>query len=103
MKLQTEHLKLYAVTDRSWLGGRTLAQQVEESLAGGATMVQLREKGADITEEKVLEDVLQRDYNDTHRDIAPLRQAEDAVLVDTTALDLEGSYQLLLKTIRERI
>ena len=47
MKLQTEHLKLYAVTDRSWLGGRTLAQQVEESLAGGATMVQLREKGAD--------------------------------------------------------
>ena len=47
MKIQTEHLKLYAVTDRSWLGGRTLAQQVEESLAGGATMVQLREKGAD--------------------------------------------------------
>ena len=64
---------------------------------------ELREKGSDITEEKVLEDVLQRDYNDTHRDIAPLRQAEDAVLVDTTALDLEGSYQLLLKTIRERI
>jgi len=35
MKLQTEHLKLYAVTDRSWLGERTLARQVEESLAGG--------------------------------------------------------------------
>ena len=34
MKLQTEHLKLYAVTDRSWLGERTLARQVEESLAG---------------------------------------------------------------------
>lgn len=47
MKLQTEHLKLYAVTDRSWLGERTLARQVEESLAGGATMVQLREKGMD--------------------------------------------------------
>ena len=47
MKLQAEHLKLYAVTDRSWLGGCTLAQQVEESLAGGATMVQLREKGMD--------------------------------------------------------
>ena len=51
----------------------------------------------------MLEDVLQRDYNDTHREIAPLRQAEDAVLVDTTALDLEASYQLLLNTIRERI
>lgn len=45
MKFQAENLKLYAVTDRSWLGSRTLAQQVEESLAGGATMIQLREKG----------------------------------------------------------
>lgn len=65
--------------------------------------LELKEKGSDITESQVLEDVLQRDYNDTHREIAPLRQAEDAVLVDTTALDLEASYQLLLNTIRERI
>ncbi len=65
--------------------------------------LELREKGSDITEAKVLEDVLQRDYNDTHREIAPLRQAEDAVLVDTTELDLEESYQLLLKTIREGV
>ncbi|MDY4954028.1 MAG: (d)CMP kinase [Candidatus Onthomonas sp.] len=65
--------------------------------------LELKEKGSDITEAQVLEDVLQRDYNDTHREIAPLRQAEDAVLVDTTALDLEASYQLLLNTIRERI
>lgn len=63
----------------------------------------LKEKGSEITEAQVLEEVLQRDYNDTHREIAPLRQAEDAVLVDTTALDLEASYQLLLNTIRERI
>jgi len=61
------------------------------------------EKGSDITEEQVLEDVIQRDYNDTHRDVAPLRQAEDAVLVDTSELDLEESFQLLLNTIRERI
>ena len=53
--------------------------------------------------ETFLEDVQQRDYNDTHRDVAPLRQAEDAVLVDTTECDLEESYQLLLNTIRERI
>lgn len=65
--------------------------------------LELKEKGSDLTEEQVLEDVIQRDYNDTHRAIAPLRQAEDAVLVDTTALDLEASYQLLLNTIRERI
>jgi thiamine-phosphate diphosphorylase len=37
-------LLLYAVTDRAWLGGETLAQQVEKALRGGATMVQLREK-----------------------------------------------------------
>jgi cytidylate kinase len=65
--------------------------------------LELVEKGSDITEEQVLEDVIQRDYNDTHRDVAPLRQAEDAVLVDTSELDLEESFQLLLNTIRERI
>lgn len=39
-------LSLYAVTDSSWLGGRTLAECVGRALAGGATFVQLREKGA---------------------------------------------------------
>lgn len=39
-----ESLRLYAVTDRHWLGAKTLAQAVEEALRGGATMVQLREK-----------------------------------------------------------
>ena len=42
-----EALLLYAVTDRAWLGELTLAQQVEASLRGGATMVQLREKHLD--------------------------------------------------------
>ena len=45
MQFQKEMLTLYAVTDRSWLGERTLAAVVEEVIAGGATMVQLREKG----------------------------------------------------------
>jgi thiamine-phosphate pyrophosphorylase len=40
-------MRLYAVTDRSWLGDRTLADQVEESLKGGATFIQLREKDLD--------------------------------------------------------
>lgn len=44
MKLKREHLILYAVTDRHWLGGDTLAHQVEQALKGGATMIQLREK-----------------------------------------------------------
>ena len=42
MKLNNDMLRLYAVTDRAWLRGRTLFEQVEEALRGGATMVQLR-------------------------------------------------------------
>ena len=44
MRCDKKDLLLYGVTDRSWLGDRTLAQQVEASLRGGATMIQLREK-----------------------------------------------------------
>ena len=47
MKFDSRSLRLYAVTDRSWLGTKTLAQQVEEALKGGVTMVQLREKHLD--------------------------------------------------------
>ena len=47
MKLKSEILRLYAVTDRHWLGNQILAQQVEEALKGGATCIQLREKNLD--------------------------------------------------------
>lgn len=64
---------------------------------------ELNAKGEKDTYEEVLKDVIQRDWNDMHRDVAPLKQADDAVLVDTTEYDLEGSYQLLLNTIKERM
>ena len=44
MRLHRKDCLLYAVTDRSWLRGQTLAQQVEAALRGGITMLQLREK-----------------------------------------------------------
>ena len=47
MNCDKKDLLLYAVTDRSWLGDKTLSWQVEESLKGGATMIQLREKHLD--------------------------------------------------------
>ena len=47
MRCDKKDLLLYAVTDRAWLGDKTLAWQVEESLKGGATMIQLREKHLD--------------------------------------------------------
>ena len=49
-----EQMLLYAVTDRHWLNGQMLYEQVEEALKGGATFIQLREK--DLTEEEFLEE-----------------------------------------------
>ncbi len=61
------------------------------------------EKGIYSTYEEVLKDVNQRDYQDSHREIAPLKPAEDSVLVDTSDYDFEGSKELLLKVIKERM
>ena len=57
MKLDKKDLLLYAVTDRHWLNGRTLYEVVKESLDGGATFIQLREK--DLDEEHFLEEAIQ--------------------------------------------
>ena len=64
---------------------------------------ELKEKGASDTYEQVLADVEQRDYNDSHRVIAPLRQAPDAVVVDTTQLDLEASIDRVQQIIAEHL
>ena len=64
-------------------------------------LLELTEKGEKVTFEEVLADMKQRDYNDSHREIAPLSQAEDAVLADTTKLDLKGSLELLEKIVKE--
>ena len=45
----------------------------------------------------------QRDYQDTHRAAAPLKQAEDAVLLDTSDLDFEQSLAAMKKIIAEKI
>lgn len=47
MKLSKQNMLLYAVTDRSWLNGKTLSGEVEEAIIGGATFIQLREKNLD--------------------------------------------------------
>ena len=63
---------------------------------------ELEQRGTPEAYKKVLAEMRQRDYDDSHRAAAPLRQAEDAVLLDTTELDFDGSRQALLKIIRER-
>lgn len=64
---------------------------------------ELVEKGEKTTVKDVLRDVIKRDYNDTNRKAAPLRPAEDSVLVDTTNLDFDGSVEAVAKIIKERI
>ena len=62
---------------------------------------ELNEKGDPSTYEEVLEDINKRDYNDTHRDIAPLRQADDAVLVDSTDMDIKQAAETIVKLVEE--
>lgn len=64
---------------------------------------ELKEKGEAVSFEEVFEDMKQRDYNDMHRDIAPLKQAEDAVLADTGSCTFEESVELVLKIVKEKL
>ena len=64
---------------------------------------ELEEKGQPADFATVLADIQQRDYQDTHRAVAPLKQAQDAVLVDSSDIDFEQTFALLKKTILERI
>ena len=65
-------------------------------------MLELRAKGVDCSLEDVLRDIELRDYQDSHRAEAPLRRAEDAVLLDTTDYDFDQSFALLSRIIEER-
>lgn len=59
-------------------------------------------KGDKVTYQEVLSDMRQRDYNDSHRAIAPLKPAEDAVIADTTGKNVQESVEMLLKIIEEK-
>ena len=60
---------------------------------------ELQAKGSTDTYEKVLEDVNKRDYNDMHRNVDPLRQAEDAVLIDSTNMSIEEVVDFIIEAV----
>ena len=62
---------------------------------------ELIEKGQEVTFQEVYDDMVQRDYNDMNRATAPLKQADDAVLADTTECNFEESLELILKIVKE--
>ena len=63
---------------------------------------ELPAKGQSVTFEETLEDVLRRDAQDTQRAVAPLRQADDAVLVESSPLDIDGVVERMVARVRAR-
>ena len=63
---------------------------------------QLKEKGTEQDYETVLAEIIERDKRDMERETAPLKQADDAVLLDTSNLDREGSIAAVIALVQER-
>jgi len=68
---------------------------------GRRRYAQLRENGRDVTLEQTIAEVVARDRADESREHAPLRQAEDAIIIDSTALDIEEVLALMLRHVRQ--
>ncbi len=64
---------------------------------------ELIEKGQKVEFKDVFDDMVKRDYNDMNREIAPLKQADDALIADTTGLEFDQSFTLLKKIIEQGI
>lgn len=64
---------------------------------------ELIEKGESVSFEEVLADVNQRDYQDSHREIAPLKPSEESIILDTSNNTLEESIALVVNTVKENI
>ncbi len=61
---------------------------------------ELKAKGIDVDYNALLEEIIQRDYNDSHRATAPLKQADDAVLIDSSNMTLEESIDAIVNRIK---
>ncbi len=64
---------------------------------------ELQAKGSTVSYQAVLDELIERDYNDSHREIAPLKPAEDSVLLDTTGVSLEEQVQKIISIIKEKV
>lgn len=64
---------------------------------------ELVEKGMNVNYDDILNDVIERDYNDTHRETAPLKPADGCIIVDTTDIDFEQSVEKIISVIKENV
>jgi cytidylate kinase len=68
----------------------------------GRRMLELKAKGVEITMEELVAEIIRRDEQDSKRVVAPLKIAEDGVLVDNTDIDLKTTAEIIVKYARER-
>lgn len=64
---------------------------------------ELVEKGMNVNYDDILNDVIERDYNDTHRETAPLKPADGCIIVNTTDIDFEQSVKKIISVIKENV
>jgi cytidylate kinase len=64
---------------------------------------ELKAKGQKADYERILKEIQQRDYQDTHRELAPLKMAKDSIKVDTSDLDIDGVVAAILAIVKEKI
>ena len=64
---------------------------------------ELVQKGSDVTFQEVLDDLIKRDYQDTHREVAPLKAADDAEILDTSPLTFDESLDAILAVIAKKL
>ena len=91
-------LPICPVNDKLYIAGFVIFGDQELTVACAK---ELLAKGQKAKYETVLKEIVQRDYQDTHREIAPLKQAEDAVLLDTTEMNLEEVVEAVCRLIDE--
>lgn len=65
--------------------------------------LELKDKGNNVSVEDIEKDIIQRDYNDMHRETAPLKKADDAVVVDTSEMNFEQSCECIENIINSKI
>lgn len=66
-------------------------------------LAQLKQKGKSVSLESVLEELTERDYRDQHRSISPLQPAADAIVIDTTMLKVDETFEQIMKCIQKAL
>ncbi len=105
----------FAKTDNVLMDGRDIGTVVlpnadvkifltaSPEIRAGRRVAQLAEKGITADYDEVLRDIITRDYNDSHRDIAPLKPAGDSIVLDTSDMTLEQAVGKLVNIVEEKI